>query len=119
MVVSLFLCTFATEISNSADDNSIKKEKTMTINQRRDYKKQLFEVLAKFPQNLVYLYGVEVKLPTSRGLMQCVKIVDGVPRFAYYQLGQAYCYKWYTFDVTTIRQVINKLNDMLSAKTMM
>ena len=91
----------------------------MTINQRRDYKKHLFEVLAKFPQNLVYLYGVEVKLPTSRGLMQCVKIVDGVPRFAYYQLGQAYCYKWDTFDVTTIRQVINKLNDMLSAKTMM
>lgn len=88
----------------------------MTINQRRDYKKQLFEVLAKFPQNLVYLYGVEVKLPTSRGLMRCVRIIDGVPRFEYNQCGQVFCYKWDTFDVTTIRQVINKLNDILIAK---
>ena len=88
----------------------------MTINQRRDYKKQLFDVLAKFPQNLVYLYGIELKLPTSRGLMRCVRIVDGVPRFEYNQFGQAYCYKWDTFDVTTIRQVINKLNDILIAK---
>ena len=85
----------------------------MTINQRRDYKKQLFEVLAKFPQNLVYLYGIEVKLPTSKGLMHCVRIVNGIPRFEYYQFGQAFSYKWDTFDTTTIRQVINKLNGIL------
>lgn len=85
----------------------------MTINQRRDYKKQLFEVLAKFPQNLVYLYGVEVKLPTLNGLMHCVRIVNGIPRFEYNQFGQAYCRKWDTFDITTIRQVINKLNELV------
>lgn len=88
----------------------------MTINQRKDYKKQLFDVLTKFPQNLVYLYGIELKLPTSRGLMRCVRIVDGVPRFEYNQFGQVFCYKWDTFDVTTIRQVINKLNDILIDK---
>jgi hypothetical protein len=72
---------------------------------------ELTKVLTKF-NNSEKTWGIEVNIPTQRGMLADVFVWKGEVRFRYKQNSNVFSYAWNELDETTIIQVINRLKEL-------
>lgn len=104
------VCTFATEIRNSSDNN-LKEFTIMTKNQFNDYNRELNRLMLGFTPTQRF-FGIDMNLPTQRGMLISVRYAKGDIRFVYKSHNITNSFSWNETDLTTIRQVINKLKSI-------
>ena len=72
---------------------------------------ELTKALTKF-NNSERTWGIEVDIPTQKGMLADVFVWKGEVRFRYKQNSKVFSYAWNELDETTIIQVINRLKEL-------
>ena len=83
----------------------------MTKNQFNDYNRELNRLMLGFTPTQRF-FGIDINLPTQRGMLTNVRYTKGDIRFIYKPHNVIKSFSWNETDLTTIRQVINKLKSI-------
>ena len=97
---------FASEIRNSSDNNKKNNYTTMTKNQFNYYNRELNRLMLGFTPTQRF-FGIDMNLPTQRGMLASVRYTKGDIRFVYKSYNVTKSFSWNETDLTTIRQVID------------